>query len=423
MMREVAVLSETAYSAREKFVVFFACALGWAHDAIGLTLINFLTLPIMAEFGVTEAHLGFIMSAQYIATVPGAIIFGELADRFGRKNFLLVSILWDSLLTAASALAPNYFVLAALRIISGMGVSWGIAFALLGEVYSPKRRGFFGGLVHATFIVGYIGSALTTMLLRPVFLPILGSVLWWRPCFLIALFPLPFLLVLYFVLPESRLWRKYSELEAGEGVSLRAGLVELGREGYLKLLFLCMILFWAAEFAYHAFVDWGPTFLQVELSFSESQAETTVMLIALVLLVVFPLVGLLSDKIGRRYAFTLSAIVGLVGSIAFGVFMLMVFSPMMAVSSLFILSMGFSSHALFGVWSSEIFPTKSRAAANSLIFSVARGFSLGAWIVGILATTMLTLTQAMLVGAIGFVLMVLLSWTLPETKGKELSAM
>jgi len=422
MLREVAVLSEITYSSREKFVVFFACALGWAHDAIGLTLINFLTIPIMTEFGVTEAHLGFIMSAQYIATVPGAILFGELADRFGRKNFLLISILWDSLLTAASALAPNYFVLAALRIISGMGVSWGIAFALLGEVYSPKRRGFFGGLVHATFILGYIGSALTTLLLRPVFLPVLGPVLWWRPCFLIALFPLPFLLVLYFVLPESRLWQKYSELEAGEGVSLRAGLAELVREGYLKLLVLCMILFWAAEFAYHAFVDWGPTFLQVELFYSESQAETTVMLIALVLLFVFPLVGLLSDKIGRRYAFTLSAVVGLVGSVAFGVFMLVMFSPLMAVASLFILSMGFSSHALFGVWSSEIFPTKSRAAANSLIFSVARGFSLGAWIVGILATTVMTLTQAMLVGAVGFILMVLLSWMLPETKGKELSA-
>ncbi len=415
-------MSKIGYSRMEKFVVFFACALGWAHDAIGLTLINFLVLPIMTEFAVTEAHMGFIMSAQYIATVPGALLFGFLADRFGRKNFLLLSIAWDALLTAASAFAPNYIIFALLRFLSGMGVSWGIAFALLGEVYSPKRRAFFGGLVHATFIFGYLGSAIFALVMEPILVPILGSIVWWRPLFLIALFPIPFIVILYFVLPESRLWQKYSEMEAGEKVPMGEQLKKLKTRDFAKWLFICTLLFWAAEFAYHAFVDWGPTFLQLPpMSYTYMNSLLTVMAIAIVLLFVFPLIGLLGDFIGRRRAFMVPAFLGIAGTAIFAFFTLITFDATFVVAGLFILSMGFSSHGLFGVWSSELFPTSARAAANSVIFSVARGVSLGAWVVGTLATAfLLPLSQAMLIGTIGFVLMILLPWLLPETKGKEL---
>lgn len=410
------------FTRKEKAIVFFACALGWAHDAIGLTLINFLVLPIAGEFLVTPAHIGFIMSAQYIATVPGAFLFGALADKYGRKNILLISIAWDALLTAASAFAPNYIIFAILRILSGMGVSWGIAFALLGEVYSPKRRAMFGGLVHATFILGYVGSALSAMLLEDPLQAILGTVIWWRPLFLIALIPIPFVLIFYFILPESRLWEKYQEIESPDKMPLGAQLREIVRKGYLKLLVIATLVFWAAEFAYHAFVDWGPTFLQVDLGYTSGQADLTVMIIALILLVVFPVVGLLGDIFGRRRAYMLPAFLGIIGTVVFAFAMLAIIPPsvLIAVGGLFILSMAFSSHGLFGVWSSELFPTSARAAANSVIFSVARGVSLGAWVVGTLWALGIPLYMAMLIGTLGFVLMIILPWLLPETKGKEL---
>ena len=153
-----------SYSRKEKVLVFIACALGWAFDAVGLTLINFVAPEIMATWAVDEAAVGFVFSAQYVATVPGAILFGNLAARYGRKNFLLFSVLWDAILTSLTAIAPSFEVLAILRILSGMGVSWGIAYALLGEVFSPKRRGFFGGLMHAMFLFGYILSAIAAII-------------------------------------------------------------------------------------------------------------------------------------------------------------------------------------------------------------------------------------------------------------------
>jgi len=401
---------DNEYSLGDKIAIFVAAALAWSHDAVGLTIINFLATPIMDEFKVGTGALGFIFSAQYIATVFGAILFGELADRFGRKNALFYSILWDAILTAASALAPNYTILAILRILSGMGVSWGIGFAILSEAYSPRHRGFFGGLIHATFIIGYIISAATVSLIYPIY--------GWRPCFLIALYPIPIIALLVYFLPESKVWQKYKELEELGEVSEGIRIGELFKGRLLLLTLLSSIIFWSAELAYHATVDWAPTLLQDLFGFTVSEASTIVLTISLGVLIFLPVVGLLSDYIGRRRAFSLSALIGIIGTIGLGYYTLMMFNQDMALLSLYILPLGFGSHALYGVWSSEIFPTKVRATATSFVFSVARGFSIGGLIVGMLAPIIGLVSSMVLFGLVGFLLMITLCWFLPETKGK-----
>ena len=405
-------MTEETYSRKEKVLVFIACALGWAFDAVGLTLINFLATDIETTFGVQEAAIGFVFSAQYVATVPGAILFGHLADRYGRKNLLLFSVLWDAILTALTAVAPSFEVLAILRILSGMGVSWGIAYALLGEVFAPKRRGLFGGLMHSMFLVGYILSAVASIVIAPVY--------GWQNTFLVTLLVIPLILILYFTIPESKLWQRLDEKEKEMGVPLRVGINQVFRRGLGKLLILSVILFWAAEFAYHAIVDWGPYFLHDELAYSTTEASTIVLLISLVAMLILPAFGLLSDKVGRRISFVLSAIIGLIATIMLGIFAIIMPVRDLAVLALFIIPAGFGSHALFGVWASEMFPTESRAAATSVIFSLARGLSFGGWFVGILAE-MVGISFGMMLAIIGFVLMVGLPFTLPETAGIDMS--
>jgi MFS family permease len=405
-------MTSESYTRGAKVMVFIACALGWAFDAVGLTLINFLTDDLITAFGVTEAEIGFVFSAQYIATVPGAILFGNLADKYGRKQFLLFSVLWDAILTALTSVAPTFTILAILRILSGMGVSWGIAYALLSEVFAPKRRGLFGGLVHSMFLVGYIVSAVAALTIAPT---------WgWRPTFLVTLLAVPLILILYFVMPESNLWQRLTDEEKKAGIPLRTGIQQVFRAGLGKLLILATVLFWSAEFAYHAIVDWGPHFLQSELAYSSTAATTTILLISLVAMLILPFFGFLSDKIGRRISFVISAIIGLIATIFLGIFSIVIPIRDLAVLALFIIPAGFGSHALFGVWSSEMFPTETRAAATSVIFSLARGLSFGGWFVGILAT-IVGLSMGMMLAIIGFVLMVFLPFTLPETAGRDLT--
>jgi MFS family permease len=198
-------------------------------------------------------------------------------------------------------------------------------------------------------------------------------------------------------------------------------LKNLVRSGYLRLLIICILLFWAAEFVYHAYVDLGVYFINVELGFGQTMALLIFLLIATILFFVFPLVGFIGDKIGRRRGFMVPTFFGLIGTVIFAIAMFVLLSPIVAVGGLFVLALGFSSHGLFGVWTSEIFPTGSRAAAASFIFSSARAFALGAVIVGILVDFFAwPMAQAMLLGSLGFILMLLLPWLLPETKGKEL---
>lgn len=406
-------MAESKASLSDKLLIFIAAMIGWSHDAVGLTITNFVAEPIMNEFGIKKDLLGLIFSAQFIATVPGALIFGYLADKYGRRKALFLSVLWDSIFTALTFFAPSFLVLAILRVISGLGVSWGIGYALLSEAYEPKYRGFFGGLIHATFVLGYVISGVSVSNLYPLY--------GWRAPYLIALYPIPIIAILAKFLPESRVWLKIQELENIEG---RAGgtvpLKRLIESDVFKYVFLASILFWGSEFAYHAWVDWAPTLLTDEYGYKVEEASDIVVGISLLVVIFLPLVGYISDYIGRRKAFILSSSIGVIGSILYAYTYSLIGDIETSFYLLYIIPLAFSAHALYGVWSTEIFPTEVRATATSFTFSIARGLSMGAFIVGVASEYIGLATSMMLFGMIGFILMVTLPLKLPETKGKKI---
>ncbi|MFX1255943.1 MAG: MFS transporter [Promethearchaeota archaeon] len=438
-------MTKTVKSTRNIPVVI-AGIIGWAHDGFALVLVSLLAPTLMVAFGVDDIAIGFVFSAQYIMTVFGASFFGELADRFGRKNILLLSVLWDSIFTAFSAFAPNFIIFAILRLISGLGVSWGISFSLLSETFASEKRGMAGGLVHGTFVLGYIGAVLVTLILRPMTLTLGLLVLeGWRLCFLSALFPIPFLLYLQFALPESEVWSDFKEAsEAQEDVvpeSVRA--LDILKGKWLKYTFLLTFLFWLSEFAYHALADWAPTYLARVFTFSNggnveaaSQMSLVVMLgIMIVAGVALFVTGWASDYIGRRKAFISCAVIGLIGSALFFVFNFVTFALPMVIIACLVLTLSFGMHGVFGVWSSETFPTRVRATATSLVFSIARGLSFGAFLVGLISTALrpadyltnpLGHAQALAVGMLlcvfAYIALLIVPRLIPETKGIDIAA-
>ena len=250
-----------------KIPVLIAGVIGWAHDGFAIVLVSLLATTISVYYGVDKIAIGFVFSAQYVMTVFGAAFFGELADRFGRKNVLLLSVLWDSIFTSLSAFAPNFLIFALLRLISGLGVSWGISFSLLSETFPSEKRGFAGGLVHATFVVGYIGAVIVTLIFGDIDPIILGPGLvldGWRICFLSALFPIPFLMYLEFALDESQVWSDYKKAaQIGEEIKPETiRIFDILRGKWLKFTVLLTLLFWLSEFAYHTLADWAPTYFE-----------------------------------------------------------------------------------------------------------------------------------------------------------------
>ncbi|MCE4605925.1 MAG: MFS transporter [Desulfurococcales archaeon] len=400
-----------------KIAVFIAAVIAWSHDAVGLTITNFLATPIMNEFHVGTADMGFVFSAQYISAIFGAIIFGELADRIGRRLALVLAVTFEAVSTALTALANSFLVLAALRIISGLGVSWGIGYALISEELGHRRRGLYGGLLQGTFILGYIISAITTKFVYPHY--------GWRAAYLIALYPIPIILPLMKFVPESTVWSKSKELEEEKATDKEKSRVKVLLKGpFLKLTLIATITFWAAEAAYHSVVDWAPTMVHVVFKYSVANASVLVMEIALLAIPVLIIIGAASDYIGRRLAFSLSALTGMTASLLVWYFTIVTFNPSKAITALFIVPFGFGSHALFGIWLSEIYPTSIRATATGFVFSVARGLALGGFIVGLLTQKagVPLVTSMMLTASFLFALMSIFAWLLPETKGKVILA-
>ncbi len=445
-------------------VILLAAFIAWMHDGYSLVLISALSTELQAYFvGISDAHIGLVISLQFVFTVPGAVLFGELGDRFGRKKALILSIAWDAVFSSLTALVPAnmFWLFAVLRLCSGLGVSWGISFSIISEYFSPKKRGAAGGLVHSTFILGYIGALVITMILGPI---------GWQWCFLTALFPFPFLILFWIALPESEVWSEYEEIRKKKGEKHKLRVKEIFSKKWVKLTILLTLLFYFAETAYHAMVDLAPQFFQYLFTYNEisasatarletfiaqifqnffqytggTTAKTTSLLYMLVVMVIAAIglffFGFLSDYIGRKRAFGLDNIVGITGGVIFAITIFFAYNSNALLITSIIIALGFGLHGIFGVWSSELYDTELRASANSIIFSIARGASFGGFFVGLISdalnpfgsiterllnplVSMTALGTGMSISLIAFIAIFITLLFVPEPKDKTITAL
>lgn len=421
------------------FVILLAAFIAWMHDGYSLVLISLLASDLKTYFGVGDASIGLIISLQFVFTVPGAILFGEIGDRFGRKKALIVSIAWDAVFSSLTALVPpdGFVLFAVLRMISGLGVSWGISFSLISEYFSSKRRGAAGGLVHATFVIGYISAIVVTLVIGPF---------GWQWCFLTALYPLPFLVLFWFALPESAVWSEYDKVMKERKVKQKIRVKEIFSSKWIKLTILLIVLFWFAETAYHSLVDLAPVFFEYLFhTVGNASYVSSARLYMLVLMVIaaFGLFffGFLSDYIGRKKAFLIDNIIGIFGGVLFAIFTLLIFNDTIILASAVFITLGFGLHGIFGVWSSELYDTEVRASANSIIFSIARGAGFGGFLVGLISETLnpfsadpfastatsfvslQALGTGMLLSLIAFIGVFIVLQFVPEPKDKTITAL
>ncbi|MFW9772691.1 MAG: MFS transporter [Candidatus Heimdallarchaeota archaeon] len=422
------------YSKFTTLIILLAAFIAWMHDGYSLVMVTLLAPELKTFFGVGDWQIGLVFSFQFVFTVPGAILFGELGDRFGRKNALIISIAWDAIFSSLTSLVPsNMFVLfAIMRMISGLGVSWGISFSLISEHFSPKRRGAAGGLVHSTFVLGYIGAIITTLLIRP-----------WQFCFLTALFPIPFIILFWFTLPESAIWTEYEQLRKEKQIKQKIRLKEIFSRKWRKLTVLLIFLFWFAEIAYHSLVDFAPTFFQylfANAGVTNYESISRLFMLVLMVIAAFGLFffGFLSDYLGRKKAFLIDNIIGIIGGVLFAIFTKMLFSDNLILLSSVFITLGFGLHGIFGVWSSELYDTEVRASANSIIFSIARGAGLGGFIVGVISdalnpfsadpfsnpfVSLQALGTGMLLSLVAFIGVFIVLNFVPEPKDKTITAL
>src|SRR5689334_19176721 len=138
-----------------------ASFLGWTLDAFDFFVLVF-TIPAIAK----DFHTGIPEIAGTIAVTLafrplGALIFGLMADRYGRRLPLMLDLVFYSVVEVLSGFAPNYATFLVLRALFGIGMGgeWGVGASLAMEKVPPHRRGVLSGVLQEGYAVGYLLAA------------------------------------------------------------------------------------------------------------------------------------------------------------------------------------------------------------------------------------------------------------------------
>ncbi len=265
----------------------------------------------------------------------GALIFGWIGDRYGRRTPLMVDIALYSLIELLTAFSPNFTVFLVLRALFGvaMGGEWGLGAALTMEALPPQRRGFFSGLLQQGYMVGYLLAALA-------YYVVFTFTHWdWRALFIIGALPAGVILYIRTSVPESPAW-----------LAQRAQRIALPPAFLLKTiashwpLFIYAIAFMAGLNAMsHGTQDLYATFLQKQHGFSPSVTSALSIVGATGAILGSIIAGTLSERIGRR------AIVMLCAALAVCAIPLWAFSPTIALLASGAFVMQFAVQGAWGV--------------------------------------------------------------------------
>ncbi|MCL2761030.1 MAG: MFS transporter, partial [Desulfuromonadales bacterium] len=153
---------------KEQKHVTLATYLGWTLDAFDFFLVVFVLKDIAAEFGTKISYVSYALMFTLAMRPVGALIFGRLADHFGRRPTLMVNIALFSLFELLSGFSPNLTVFLILRALFGvaMGGEWGVGAALTMESVPLKSRGFVSGLLQTGYASGFLLASIVFGLLH-----------------------------------------------------------------------------------------------------------------------------------------------------------------------------------------------------------------------------------------------------------------
>jgi SHS family lactate transporter-like MFS transporter len=261
--------------------------LGWTLDAFDFFVLTLVLGAVAKEFNRSVPAVALTITATLAMRPVGALIFGLLADRFGRRLPLMLDVIFYSVIEVLSGLAPSYTAFFVLRLLYGIGMGgeWGVGASLSMESVPARRRGLLSGLLQGGYAVGFLLAAVAYYAVFPH---------WgWRVLFFIG--GLPALLVLFIraKVREPAAWREArTDWKTYRRAVLR----------HWKLFLYLVLLMTMMNFIAHGTQDNYPTFLQGERHFTP-RATAAVTILSMVGAVGGGLLfGLFSDCRGRRRA-------------------------------------------------------------------------------------------------------------------------
>ena len=260
--------------------------LGWTLDAFDFFVVVFLVDTLAAQFRVAKSDLVWTFTATLAMRPAGAVIFGLLADRYGRRRPLMANVIFFSLVELLCGFATSYRVFLILRTIYGIGMGgeWGVGASLAMEAAPRRWRGILSGILQSGYSIGYLLAALAARFIQPHF--------GWRAMFWAG--GAPALLALYIRanVPESEAWQQHRARTTG---AILAAVKAHWKSALYLVLMMTLMMFLS-----HGTQDLYPDFLRTTHGASPRTVSYVAILFNIGAVLGAVVFGHLSEILGRR---------------------------------------------------------------------------------------------------------------------------
>jgi MFS family permease len=400
-------------TARERRTMI-ACFGGWSLDALDVQIYSFVIPSLLALWHISTAEAGELATITLLVSAFGGWIAGALADRIGRVRVLQIAILWYATFTFLCGFAQNFNQLFVLRALQGFGFGgeWAAGAVLMGEVIRDQYRGRAVGLVQTGWSIGW-GTAALMFTLFFAFLPEATA---WRAMFWVGLAPA---LLVFWI----RRFVEEPELQARRTQPVGwTHLFAALRPPHLSTTWRVAMMVTGAQGGGYALGTFLPTFLKTERHLTSVGTGSYLLVLILGAFCGFVAGAFLSDAIGRRGTFLVSAI---------GSLIVMIIYMLAPLSNAVILPVGFilgfidlMKFSPMGTFMTELYPTAVRGVAQGFCYNVGRGVgAIFPVMVGFLAAKLGLGNAIVVFSGCGYGLMIIALFMLPETKGRSLESL
>ncbi|MFC9431853.1 MFS transporter [Streptomyces sp. NPDC056987] len=328
----------------------------YMFDALEILLLSY-TLPVIrADLGLTTTEGGLLATATLLGIGVSSLTVGWLADNYGRKQALMVSLAVFGVFTAAILVVDSFTMFLVLRFVAGLGLGgvWGAVSTYVVETWPAAQRGRAVAFVLSSFSIGGVVAAALSGALLPD----------WRLAFFIGgvgvVIPL---VVVGLFFRESAEWveQKTTPVKVTEIFA-----PELRRNTVLGAIVASFAMFgaWGAS-------TWLPTYLQADKGIPAATVAVFMTVLNLGMFVGYNVFGLISDRIGHKYALVLS-----LAGVALTLPLYVVAADRTALLWLGPMFAFFAAYAgVFGVYMGELFPTRVRMTGAGFCYNIGRGVS------------------------------------------------
>lgn len=405
---------------RAQWQAFRAVFLGWIVASFDFNILAFILIDIQQSYTVDRALAGALGTVTLLMRLVGGTVGGTLADRWGRKPPLMLSLIWLSLFACLSGFSTSYAMLFALRALFGLGMGglWACGMPLVFEHWPTRLRGLASGMMLGGWYWGYLFAAATFEFAYPL-LDTLGDTAW-RALLWLAAVPALFALWIRQRVDESPVWlarqRQLSEARHdGAPPEPRPSFTRIFQPDLRITTLQTTLVIGAFMCLYYSVNFWYPTFLR------DAGRPTLPYLAAFNIGAIggTTLWGMLSEgRLGRRGAATVSVVLGIAS------LPLYLHATHPLVLGCGALCMGFFGMGIWGMapaYTSERFPTAVRGVGPGFCYHAAAALgALMPYLLGSLQDRGFVLVDAMSIAMIVSGLAAMVIWLGPETRGRDL---